>query len=52
MYAALKNRFYTWLFQWRGPETGAIVLVQRRVFILPTRQGLVFAAVLLVMLAG
>jgi uncharacterized protein (DUF58 family) len=52
MYAALKNRFYTWLFQWRGPETGAIVLVQRRVFILPTRQGLVFAVVLLVMLAG
>jgi uncharacterized protein (DUF58 family) len=52
MYAALKNRFYTWIFQWRGPETGAIVLVQRRVFILPTRQGLVFGAVLLVMLAG
>jgi len=52
MYAALKNRFYAWIFQWRGPETGAIVLVQRRVFILPTRQGLVFAVVLLVMLAG
>jgi uncharacterized protein (DUF58 family) len=52
MYAALKNRFYTWIFQWRGPETGAIVLVQRRVFILPTRQGLMFAVVLLVMLAG
>lgn len=52
MYAALKNRFFTWLFRWRGPETGAIVLVQRRVFILPTRQGLVFATVLLVMLAG
>jgi len=52
VYAALKNRFYTWIFQWRGPETGAIVLVQRRVFILPTRQGLVIAVVLLVMLAG
>ena len=52
MYAALRNRFQTWLFQWRGPETGAIVLVQRRVFILPTRQGLTFALVLLVMLAG
>ena len=52
MYAALRNRFQTWLFQWRGPETGEIVLVQRRVFILPTRQGLVFAVVLLVMLAG
>ena len=52
MYAALKNRFLTWLFRWHGPETGAIVLVQRRVFILPSRQGLVFATVLLVMLAG
>jgi uncharacterized protein (DUF58 family) len=52
MYAALRNRFQNWLFQWRGPETGAIVLVQRRVFILPTRQGLTFATVLLVMLAG
>lgn len=52
MYAALKNRFYTWIFQWRGPETGAIVLVQRRVFILPTRQGLTFAFVLVVMLTG
>ena len=52
MYAALKNRFYTWLFQWSAPEPGAIVLVQRRVFILPTRQGFVFALSLLVMLTG
>lgn len=52
MYAALKNRFAAWLFQWRGPESGPIVLVQRRVFILPTRQGYAFAAVLLLMLAG
>jgi uncharacterized protein (DUF58 family) len=52
MYTALRNRFYSWLFQWRGPESGAVVLVQRRVFILPTRQGLLFALVLLVMLTG
>lgn len=52
MYLALKNRLYTWLFQLRGPQAGAIVLVQRRVFILPTRPGLVFVAVLLLMLAG
>lgn len=52
MYAALRNRFYTWIFQWRGPEAGAIVLGQRRIFILPTRLGLVYAMVLLVMLAG
>ena len=52
MYGALKNRLYNWLFQLRGPEAGVIVLVQRRVFILPTRHGLVFAAVLLLMLTG
>lgn len=52
MYAALKNTIATRLFQWRGPETGPIVLVQRRVFILPTRQGLAFALMLVVMLAG
>jgi len=52
MYAALRNRFTNWLFQLRGPEPGAVVLVQRRVFILPTRQGLSFALVLLVMLTG
>lgn len=52
MYAVLKNRFINWLFQLRGPEPGVIVLVQRRVFILPTRQGLFFGVVLLVMLTG
>jgi uncharacterized protein (DUF58 family) len=52
MYFALKNQLYNWLFQLRGPESGVIVLVQRRVFILPTRQGLVYGAVLLLMLAG
>lgn len=52
MYAALKNQLYNWLFQTRGPQAGPVVLVQRRVFILPSRQGLGFAAVLLLMLAG
>jgi uncharacterized protein (DUF58 family) len=52
MYAALKNSIAARLFRWRGPEVGPIVLVQRRVFILPTRQGLAFAFVLLVMLTG
>ena len=51
MYAALKNRVYDWLAGPRVPES-VIVLVQRRVYILPTRQGLMFAAVLLVMLTG
>lgn len=52
MYLALRNRLYDWVFRPRGAETGAIVLVQRRVFILPTRQGMGFAAVLMLMLIG
>src|SRR3954470_18555385 len=42
----------TWLFQFRAPERGEIVLVQRRIFILPTRAGLGFGATLVLMLAG
>src|SRR5688500_10876200 len=42
----------TWLFQLRGPELGEVVLVQRRIFILPTRAGVLFAFVLLLMLTG
>jgi uncharacterized protein (DUF58 family) len=41
-----------WLFQLRGPERGEVVLVQRRIFILPTRAGAVFALVLVLMLTG
>jgi len=52
MRLALKNRFQNWLFQLGGPQSGVIVLVQRRVFILPSRQGVIFAAVLLLMLTG
>lgn len=51
MPAAIK-RFSSWLFQLRGPEKGEIVLVQRRIFILPTRSGFTFGFVLLLMLAG
>ena len=42
----------TWLFRLRGPERGEIVLVQRRIFILPSRAGVFFGAVLLLMLTG
>jgi uncharacterized protein (DUF58 family) len=52
MIAAAKARFTNWLFQHRGPESGAIVLSQRRVFIVPSRYGLTFAVVLLMMLIG
>ena len=52
MYAAFKNRLYDWIFQPRGTESGAIVLVQRRVFILPTRHGFAYAVTLVLMLVG
>ncbi len=47
MLLALKNNLNSylnnWLFQLRGPQAGPVVLNQRRVFILPTRQGLLFS---------
>jgi len=52
MLLTLKNRFTRWLFQLRGAETGAIVLVQRRIFILPSRHGLIYVAALALMLTG
>jgi uncharacterized protein (DUF58 family) len=51
MYAAVKKHLYGWLAGPRGPES-IVVLVQRRIYILPTRQGMLFAGVLLVMLTG
>ena len=44
-----KARFRLWLFR-RQIESGTVVLTQRRIFILPTRQGLALALVLTVML--
>ena len=52
MLLALRNRFSSWLFQLSGPVTGSIVLVQRRIFILPSRHGMLFAGALLLMLTG
>lgn len=52
MYAALKNRLYDWLYQPRASDSGSIVLAQRRVYILPTQQGFVFALVLVTMIIG
>jgi uncharacterized protein (DUF58 family) len=49
---ALRRRLDRWLFQLRGPQAGPVVLVHRRVFILPTAHGLVYCTVLLIMLAG
>ena len=51
MLAKLKQKFRHWLFR---PQisSGTVKLNQRRIFILPTRRGLGFAGVLLLMLLG
>ena len=46
------SMIFNWVFQPRGPETGEVFLNQRRVFIFPTRYGLLFVFSLLAMLAG
>jgi len=48
---ALKTRFFTWLFRPKI-ERGTVTLTQRRIFILPTRQGLALAFMLVLMLLG
>lgn len=48
----LRQRLRRWLFQTRGPETSPIVLGQRRIFIVPSRQGLLYGLVVLVMYSG
>lgn len=49
---ALLTRFRRWLFRWQSDGNGTIILTQRRVFILPTGAGLLFAMTLVVMLLG
>lgn len=51
MYTSLKQQFRLWLFRPKI-ESGTVTLNQRRIFILPTRRGLGFAGVLLLMLLG
>lgn len=46
------DSFRRWLFRLNGPEAAPIVLGQRRVFVLPTLAGLVYAASLVLMLIG
>ena len=46
------GQWLQWLRHRHAPEPGTIVLGQRRIYILPTRQGLGFALALLVMLIG
>src|SRR5687768_16418037 len=41
-----------WIFRATIPELPPVTLVQRRIFILPTKQGYLFAYVLLLLLVG
>jgi uncharacterized protein (DUF58 family) len=49
---AVRNYFDRWLFQLTGAPAGSIVLVQRRIFILPSNYGVMYVAALLLMLTG
>jgi uncharacterized protein (DUF58 family) len=51
VFTTLKLKFRRWLFRPKI-ENGTVTLSQRRIFILPTRRGLGFAGVLLLMLIG
>lgn len=54
--AALKSSqvftFWKWVSRRHAPEKGRIVLVQRRVYVLPTRHGISFGVALALMLVG
>jgi uncharacterized protein (DUF58 family) len=45
-------RFANWLYGFKPPEHGTVVLVHRRVYILPTRLGWLFGAALVILLIG
>lgn len=48
----LHDRFAAWALRVRPPEPVPVVLSQRRVYVLPTRGGLYYAATLVVLLVG
>jgi uncharacterized protein (DUF58 family) len=52
MSSALGARLSTWLSRSRVADAGPTTLTQRRIFILPTRAGLLFGSTVLVMLLG
>lgn len=49
---SVRDRIGDWIFPPRGPEAGPVVLSQRRVYILPTSAGLMFAVTLALLLIG
>lgn len=50
--ASAGSRVADWVFPHRGPESGLVTLTQRRVYILPTGQGLLFGATIGLLLIG
>jgi uncharacterized protein (DUF58 family) len=52
MNLAIRDRIGDWIFPPRGAEAGPVVLGQRRVYILPTSAGLMFAVTLMLLLIG
>ncbi|HUL97620.1 MAG TPA: DUF58 domain-containing protein [Usitatibacter sp.] len=52
MIANLRQSISDWIFRASVPETPPVTLVQRRIFILPTRQGYTFAFTMLLLLVS
>ena len=52
MLANLRHSISDWIFRVRAPEIPPVTLGQRRIFILPTKQGYVFAFVMLLLLVA
>jgi len=50
MFANARQSIADWIFRARTPESPPVTLVQRRIFILPTKQGYLFGLVLAVLL--
>ena len=46
----LRQKISDWIFRAQTPETAPVILVQRRIFIIPSRTGYFFAFVLLLLL--
>jgi len=50
VFADLRQSISDWIFRAYVPESAPVTLVQRRIFILPTRQGYTFAFTMLILL--
>lgn len=48
----LQERFYRWALRGEAPETAPILLSRQRIYVLPSAQGLIFAGMLILMLAA